>query len=112
MEIHKDRNGVTVKAINRTFDGDDVEGHRYDWTAGFKTGSIQFQLGPVKQAGLNGITNEALLSILIHRTKYLDSKFPCRENKTALEYMIRALECFDSRTKDRIFRNVEGNNLL
>lgn len=111
MRIHEDHNGVYVNAISRTFDGDDVEGHRYDWTAGPRSGSVQFQLGPVKQVGLNGLTNEAMLAILIHRTKYLDSKFPCNENKHAIEAMQSALNAFESRTKGRIDRGVEGQNL-
>jgi hypothetical protein len=109
-KIYEDHNGVYVRAISKNFDGNDVEGHRYDWTAGFKTGSVQFQLGPVKEAGLNGLTNEALLAILIHRTDFLNQRFPCRENETAIEFMRRALECFESRTKNRISRNVEGKN--
>ena len=111
-KIHEDHNGVFVRAISKNFGGDDVEGHRYDWTAGIKTGSIQFQLGPVKKAVLNGLTNEALLAILIHRTEYLNKQFPCRENEYAIELMKRALECFESRTKNRIARNVEGKNLI
>ena len=111
MKIHEDHNGMYVRPIIHSFDGDYVEGSRYEWVASKRSGTIQFHTGPVKQTGLNGLTTEALLAVLIHRTGFLDSKFPCKENKMAMEFMQRALECFDSRTKDRIYRNVEGKNL-
>lgn len=71
---------------------------------------IQFQHGPVKEHGVNGITSEALLAILIHRTKILNNNFPCEENKRAITYMENALALFEQRTRDRQQRGVEGLN--
>jgi hypothetical protein len=51
-------------------------------------------------AGLHGgTTNEELLQVLIHRTKQLDSEFPCDENKEALTFLEAALITFEERSR-------------
>lgn len=112
MRIHTDHNGVAVNAISTTNDGTDVEGHRYDVLSGSMYHIIQFQQGAVQENGVNGLTNEALLAILIHRTKHLDSKFGCAENKRAIEHMEEALVNFEVRTARRMARGVEGKAAL
>lgn len=107
MKIY-DVDGISVDAISNTFDGDNVEGYRYNWAANAMSGAVHFQMGNPKETGLNGLTTEAILAILIHRTQVIDSKVPCRENKTAIEFMKRALETFTSRKLDRIARQVYG----
>jgi len=69
---------------------------------------IHFQDGPTVIDGVNGATNESLLKILIHRTQYLDSKFPSDQNKQAIAAMQTALAAFDARTAERQARGVEG----
>jgi len=103
-----DVDGVSVDAVYNTFDGDNVEGYRYNWAANGMSGSVHFQMGNPKKTGLNGLTTEAILAILIHRTEVVDSKVPCRENKTAINFMERALETLESRKRDRIARKVYG----
>lgn len=110
MRIHTDHNGVSVNAISFNA-GKDVEGHVYHTQAGAKSSSIEFQLGPVGENGVNGLTNEALLAILIHRTKYLDNKFPCDENKRAIQHMEEALVNLEVRTARRMVRGVEGKSI-
>lgn len=56
----------------------------------------------------NGTTNEELLAVLINRAKFLNEKFPCRENALAITKMQEALFWFNERTRDRQARNVEG----
>lgn len=70
--------------------------------------TIQFQNGPIPQVGVNGLTNEALLSILIHRTSVLNGLYPCQENMQACNHMLRAKKWFDQRTINRKARGVEG----
>lgn len=42
---------------------------------------IQFQAGSPSVAGLNGLTNEALLAVLIDRLEcFQKGPFPCKEN--------------------------------
>jgi hypothetical protein len=116
VDIHMDHNGVTVTHLNWA-DTEQGEmqlnnGHYYDVIAGETVLPIHFQNGPVKENGVNGATSEALLAILIHRTKVLDGNFPCDENKRAITYMENALALFEQRTKDRLSRGVEGQNKI
>lgn len=111
MRIHTDNNGVAVNAISRLANGTDVEGHEYQIMAGKPVAHISFQRGPVKEVGVNGITSEALLAILIHRANVLNGKFPCRENALAITNMEQALMWFEKRTRDRMQRGVEGQNI-
>ncbi|WP_335953712.1 hypothetical protein [Acinetobacter higginsii] len=112
--IHFDPNGVMVTHSiwleTPTGTTELVPGHFYDIFAGPENYPIQFQLGPVKEYGVNGATNEALLAVLIHRTKILNDNFPCDENKCAITYMENALALFNKRTADRQLRGVEGFN--
>ena len=117
--IHSDHNGVNVTHQEWVDPepGDDGEkptylphGHYYSIDAGETTTAIHFQNGPVKEHGVNGATSEALLAILIHRTKVLNDNFPCDENKRAITYMENALALFEQRTKERQTRGVEGFN--
>lgn len=108
MRIHTDHNGVAVNAISALADGTNVDGHEYQILAGTKNISVNFQKGGVQENGVNGITNEALLVILIHRTKFLDGKFGCDENKRAIQHMEEALVNLEVRTARRIVRGVEG----
>ncbi|UOO89543.1 hypothetical protein LVJ82_00745 [Vitreoscilla massiliensis] len=105
MELHRDNNGVITSHIST-----ENPGHNYEICHDDGFVSIDFQNGPVKENGVNGITSEALLSILIHRTEVLNSNFPCAENEAAIAGLKAALEAFESRTRDRIARQVEGEN--
>lgn len=114
VEIHVDHNGVSVTHDQWIeVDGETHDlprGHYYGVLSGDLFSHIHFQNGPVKENGVNGLTSEALLAILIHRTKVLDGNFPCDENKRAITYMENALALFEQRTKDRQARGVEGFN--
>lgn len=70
---------------------------------------LHFQDGPAAE-GVNGLTNEALLKVLIHRTKILDSQFPSEHNKQAIAALESALAALNARTADRQARGVEGLN--
>jgi len=72
---------------------------------------IKFQKGPVKETGLNGIQNEDLLHIVVHRLhSFQKGPFSCRENALALTKVQEALHWLDARTQDRLDRGVEGKN--
>lgn len=116
-DIHTDHNGVSVTHqlfVDPEKEGDEPqslpEGHFYDVVAGENVTPIHFQYGSVKEHGVNGLTSESLLVILIHRTKVLDGNFPCDENKRAISYMENALALFEQRTRDRLNRGVDGQN--
>jgi|SRR6185503_1266182 len=73
---------------------------------------IVFQNGPIKEAGVNGITQEALLAIVIDRLRSFQAgEFSCRENAIALTHCEDALSWLQKRTIARIKRGVEGTNV-
>lgn len=70
---------------------------------------IPFQNGPVGEAGINGITNEALLAVVIDRLRGFQSwQYACRENALALTNLEQAMHWLHHRTRDRVARGVEG----
>lgn len=71
---------------------------------------LNFQNGPIKSPeDFNGLTNEALLAVLIDRMRgFQGSQFACRENAIALTHMEDALMWLQKRTRDRLARGVEG----
>lgn len=73
--------------------------------------TIQFQNGPIKEAGVNGISNEALLAIVEDRLKsFQEGPFKCRENACALTHIQEAMMWLHRRTHERMQRGVEGTN--
>ena len=72
---------------------------------------IQFQHGPIKEVGVNGITNEALLALLIDRMEGFQSgQYRCHDNELALDHLQYTRLILHKRTMDRVARNVEGTN--
>jgi hypothetical protein len=75
--------------------------------------TLGFQDGPILEAGVNGITHEALLAILIDRLEGFQSgPYACGENNYALSRLAMALDMLARRTEDRIARGVEGTHEL
>lgn len=109
MRIHTDTNGVYVNSIHSVND-QNTEGHKYQIGHGATMTYINFQNGPVKEVGVNGVTNESLLAILINRITYLNSRFSCEENEFAMIHLKEALAHLEARTFRRIQRGVEGEN--
>ncbi len=73
--------------------------------------TICFQNGPIKEAGVNGLTGEALIAIEIDRLRSFQAgPFACRENAIALTHFEEGLMWLQRRTVARIKRGVEGTN--
>jgi hypothetical protein len=73
--------------------------------------AIHFQEGAIKENGVNGITQEALLAIVIDRLRSFQAgPYPSEENDSALALCEAALECLKKRTLRRIARGVEGTH--
>lgn len=73
--------------------------------------TIIFQNGPIPEKGVNGVTQEALLAILIDRLRSFQSgAFACRENAIALTKCEEALHWLHHRTRGREARGVEGTH--
>lgn len=69
---------------------------------------LDFQTGDPRTV-INGLTNEALLSILIDRMKgFQTGKFPSSEGALVVTKLEEALLWLISRTMDRMQRGVEG----
>ena len=73
--------------------------------------NLRFQNGPIASLkDYNGITNEALLAVLIDRMRgFQGGPFKCRENAIALTHLEEALMWLQKRTRDRMARGVEGS---
>jgi len=78
-------------------------------TGAYHVKDILFQNGPIKESGVNGLTHEALLAIVIDRLRSFQAgQFSCRENAIALTHCEDALMWLQRRTRARIARGVEG----
>lgn len=72
---------------------------------------IEFQNGPIQEAGVNGVSGEALLAIQIDRLRSFQAgPYACRENALALTALEESLMWLQKRTRDRLARGVEGTN--
>ena len=62
---------------------------------------LSFQVGDPKVYGVNGVTNEALLAIMIHRLqRFQDNpKTHCVENNEAIFYMKSAMDALYTRQR-------------
>lgn len=72
---------------------------------------LLFQNGPISEEGVNGITQEVLLAILIDRLRGFQSgEYACNENAQALTKLEEAAMWLNSRTTQRMARGVEGTH--
>lgn len=72
---------------------------------------LLFQNGPIPANGVNGLTNEVLISVLIDRLKtFQGGPHRCKENACAITKLEEALMWLQHRTIDRRRRNVEGTS--
>ena len=72
---------------------------------------ILFQNGPIADAGVNGISNEALLAIIRDRLEGFQSgPYASHANANALEDVIQAMQWLRLRTESHVIQGVEGIN--
>lgn len=112
-------NGHKVNPANDTIDievtdepGAGGANHEYSIShPDFGEMNISFQNGPINEKGVNGITQEVLLAIVIDRLEGFQSgQFACRENALALTKIQEAQMWLQKRTLDRMKRGVEGTH--
>ena len=75
--------------------------------------SIQFYRMALDGSKTDGVTNEEVMRVLIHRLTFLNEKwqngkFRCRENSIAITKLEEALMWLEKRTADRVERKVEA----
>jgi len=74
---------------------------------------VIFQDGPILEAGVNGLTQEVLIAIIIDRLEgFQAGPFACRENALALTKLQEAQMWLQKRTRDRMTRGVEGTHTV
>lgn len=75
--------------------------------------SFPFQNGPIGEVGVNGLSHEALLAILLDRMRgFQNGPYKCRENAIALTHLEEALMWLQKRTLERLTRGVEGTHTV
>lgn len=114
-EVGGAMSGIEVIADERNPEnGNASHNYRCSWRAvdgvdGYA--HVQFQDGPIKEHGINGITNEILLAMVIDRLEgFQTSPFACEENAAALTNLKDGLGMLQYRTKRRLERGVEGTH--
>ncbi len=72
---------------------------------------VLFQNGPIKECGVNGVTDQSLVALVIDRYRGFQSgQYSCDDNAEALAHLEAFMECSKRRTKARIARGVEGTH--
>ena len=67
-----------------------------------KVGEVNFQEGPIQEAGINGVMNEDLIAMVICRLEHFNqTDFRCRENSMAITKLEEALLWLRKRTVGR-----------
>lgn len=121
-EIHSHKvNGLNECIVVEAIDGPGSGGASHEYRiSGVKgpldhhpipTIDIRFQNGPLNEVGANGITNEALLAVVIDRLQcFQKGPFACRENALALTKLEESMHWLHHRTRERVARGVEGTH--
>lgn len=78
--------------------------------AGTESGvDLHFQNGAINEVGVNGVTHEVLIAIVIDRLQsFQKGPYACRENSLALTKLEEAAHWLHHRTLARMQRGVEG----
>lgn len=72
---------------------------------------IQFQSGPVREYGVNGVQVEDILEVLAKRLEgFQEGSFQNDYNDSALRNIRAAIGCMHARTAERVERGVEGKD--
>lgn len=71
--------------------------------------SIKVMTKPASEGG-SGCQFTDLMEVALHQLKYLNGKFPCRENAITITKLEEALMWQKKRTEDRTTRGVEGKD--
>lgn len=63
---------------------------------------VNFQCGPIKECGVNGVSNEDLLLMVLTRLQgFQETQFKCRENAIAITKIEESLMWLRKRTNER-----------
>lgn len=74
---------------------------------------LRFQNGPIAEVGVNGLTHEALLAVLVDRLRaFQKGPFANAYNAIALNCLEAAVAALKARTLERMNRGVEGTHAV
>ena len=114
-QVNECNKAISIDADDRGHGGASHE-YMVSWPAADENGMevfIPFQNGPIKEAGVNGLTHEVLLAILIDRlTDFQNGPYANGYNARALEHLVLAREMLYARTREREARGVEGTHQI
>lgn len=86
---------------------DVLPGHKYQISNGENwLDTIEFQRGAIAENGVNGVTSEVLIEVLIHRTNALNAQLPCPENEKVVAALEAALDALEQRRKNNAGRTI------
>ncbi len=106
----KEINGKAILHLNGASEGEAPVSHI---VVNHNMDKISFNMltKPASEGGdLNRCQWSDLVAIGLEQLKYLNAKFPCRENSLTITKLEEALMWNDKRTQDRTKRGVEGKN--
>jgi hypothetical protein len=113
LTVHKVNPANDVLRVS-ALDGPGPGGASHEYEIALPDGSgvrLSFQNGPINEAGVNGITHEALLAILMDRLEgFQAGPYACEANASALFHLQTAQAELLSRTRERMARGVEGTH--
>lgn len=101
---------------NYVIESKPLEGIDPETNAGFITESkellaVNFQHGPIKEAGVNGVMDENLIAIVIDRLEgFQKGPYACEDNQGALDSLKIAAAYLSDRTKKREKQGIEGTH--
>ncbi|NCB03190.1 MAG: hypothetical protein EOM67_13710 [Spirochaetia bacterium] len=107
-------NGFKVVEISERTDGkfqvDYIEGEQNPILINHCDNSIQFflQNGPIKEVGVNGCQVDTIIEAVIQILDGFNHTLPCPENYNAIEFLGKAIDELNKRTKRRKSFEIEG----
>jgi len=102
---------IQVTAINKPGHGGANHVYNIKYNDDVPATIIPFQDGPVGEVGTNGVTETALLAIVIDRLRsFQNGEYRSRENACAITHIEEALMWLHRRTTLRQRRGVEGTS--
>lgn len=86
--------------------------HVKDAKTGKILSEVNFQEGPIKEVGVNGVCNEDLL-LMVHARldSFQHSEYACDENEEAISHIEAAVKALRSRTNRRKAAGIEGTSI-
>ena len=116
-QINPTNNRLSVSVLDEPGSGNACQRYAIRWTDPTIQPRpdcyIHFQEGPILESGVNGVTHESLIAILIDRLEgFQFGPFACPENAEALEGLKIAQGALKRRTEARAERGVEGTHTV